>query len=101
MDIQRATNSINYKCTWIRKENYMDNLKIRMLREKLINDLNEVDLPIECKRLVLKEIMSLVNDAADGQIEKEREMLIESQSAEEAKQDAESVQQNELGELAE
>ena len=79
----------------------MDNLKIRMLREQLINDLNEVDLPIEVKRLVLKEIMSLVNDAADGQIEKEREMLIESQSAEEAKQDAESVQQNELGELAE
>lgn len=79
----------------------MDNLRIRMLREKLINDLNEVDLPIECKRLVLKEIMSSVNDAADGQIQKEREMLIESQSAEEAKQDAESVQQNELGELAE
>lgn len=79
----------------------MDNLKIRMLREKLINDLNEVDLPIEVKRLVLKEIMSLVNDAADGQIEKEREMLIKSQSVEEVKQDAESVQQNELGELAE
>lgn len=79
----------------------MDNLKIRMLREKLINDLNEVDLPIECKRLVLKEIMSVVNDTADGQIEKEREMLIESQSAEEAKQDAESVQQDEVGELAE
>ena len=79
----------------------MDNLKIRMLREKLISDLNEVDLPIECKRLVLKEIIALVNDAADGQIQKEREMLIESQSAEEAKQDAESVQQNELGELAE
>lgn len=79
----------------------MDNLRIRMLREKLINDINEVDLPIECKRLVLKEIMSLVNDAADGQIEKEREMLIKSQSVEEAKQDAESVQQNELGELAE
>ena len=79
----------------------MDNLKIRMLREKLISDLNEVDLPIECKRLVLKEIMALVNDAADSQIEKEREMLIESQSAEEAKQDAESVQQDEVGELAE
>ena len=79
----------------------MDNLRIRMLREQLINDLNEVEIPIETKRLVLKEIMALVNDAADGQIEKEREMLIESQSAEEAKQDAESVQQNELGELAE
>ena len=79
----------------------MDNLKIRMFREKLISDLNEVDLPIECKRLVLKEIMSVVNDTADGQIEKEREMLMKSQSEEEAKQDAESVQQNDMGELAE
>ena len=79
----------------------MDNLKIRMLREKLISDLNEVDLPIECKRLVLKEIMSVVNDTADGQIEKEREMLMKSQSEEEAKQDAESVQQDEVGEFAE
>ena len=79
----------------------MDNLKIRMFREKLISDLNEADLPIECKRLVLKEIIALVNDAADGQIEKEREMLMKSQSEEEAKQDAESVQQNDMGELAE
>ena len=79
----------------------MDNLKIRMLREQLISDLNEEDLPIECKRLVLKEIMSVVNDAADGQIEKEREMLMKSQSEEEAKQDAESVQQDEVGEFAE
>ena len=79
----------------------MDNLKIRMFREKLISDLNEADLPIECKRLVLKEIIALVNDAADGQIEKEREMLMKSQSEEEAKQDAESVQQDEVGELAE
>ena len=79
----------------------MDNLKIRMLREQLISDLNEADLPIECKRLVLKEIMSVVNDTADGQIEKEREMLMKSQSKEEAKQDAEGVQQNDMGELAE
>ena len=79
----------------------MDNLKIRMFREKLISDLNEEDLPIECKRLVLKEIIALVNDAADGQVEKEREMLMKSQSEEEAKQDAESVQQNDMGELAE
>ena len=77
----------------------MDNLKIRMFREKLISDLNEADLPIECKRLVLKEIIALVNDAADGQVEKEREMLMKSQ--EEVKQDAESVQQNDMGELAE
>ena len=78
----------------------MNNLKIRMLREKLINDLNEAEIPIETKRLVLKEIMSSVNDAADGEIRKEREMLMKSQSEEGAKQDAESVQQDEVGELA-
>ena len=79
----------------------MNNIVIRMLREKIINDLNEAELPIEVKRLVLKEILSVVNDTADGQIEKEREMLMKSQSEEEAKQDAESVQQDEVGELAE
>ena len=79
----------------------MNNIVIRMLREKIINDLNEAELPIEVKRLVLKEILSVVNDTADGQIEKEREMLMKSQSEEEAKQDAESVQQNDMGELAE
>ena len=79
----------------------MNNIVIRMLREKIINDLNEAELPIETKRLVMKEIMSAVNDAADGEIQKEREMLIKSQSVEEAKQDAESVQQDNVGELSE
>ena len=79
----------------------MDNLKIRMFREKLLSDLNEVDLPIECTSHALKEIIALVNDTADGQIEKEREMLMKSQSKEEAKQDAAGVQQNDMGELAE
>ena len=83
----------------------MDNLKIRMLREKLISDLNEVDLPIECKRLVLKEIMSVVNDTADSEIAKEQELLIQSQKSEcvkeEAIPNAESVQQDNVGELSE
>lgn len=78
----------------------MDNLRIRMLREKLINDINEVDLPIEVKRLVLKEIMSLVNDAADNEIEKEREALMQSMKKEGAEH-AESVQQDNVGELSE
>ena len=83
----------------------MDNLRIRMLREKLINDINEVDLPIEVRRLVLKEILSVVNDTADSEIAKEQELLIQSQKSEcvkeEAKQDAESVQQDNVGELPE
>ena len=60
----------------------MDNLKIRVLREKLIDDLNEVEIPIEVKRRVLKEVMSAVNNAADKEIEKEREALVQSMKKE-------------------
>lgn len=83
----------------------MNNIVIRMLREKIISDLNEAELPIEVKRLVLKEIMSAVNDTADSEIAKEQELLIQSQKSEcvkeEAKQDAEGVQQDNVGELPE
>lgn len=83
----------------------MNNLAIRILREKIISDLNEAELPIEVKRLVLKEIMSVVNDTADSEIAKEQELLIQSQKSEcvkeEAKQDAEGVQQDNVGELSE
>ena len=62
-------------------------------------------MPIEVKRLVLKEIMSVVNDTADSEIAKEQELLIQSQKSEcvkeEAKQDAEGVQQDNVGELSE
>ena len=78
----------------------MDNLKIRVLREKLIDDLNEVEIPIEVKRLVLKEVMSAVNNAADKEIEKEREALVQSMKKEGAEH-AEGVQQDNVGELSE
>ena len=78
----------------------MNNIVIRMLREKIINDLNEAELPIEVKRLVLKEILSAVNDTADNEIGKEREALMQSMKKEGAEH-AEGVQQDNVGELPE
>ena len=74
------------------------NLEIRMFREKIINTINETELPIEVKRLVLKEVMSVVNETADNQIAKEQEML---KTNEEVKADEQSVQQDNVGELSE
>ena len=74
------------------------NLEIRKFRQKIVNDINEAELPIEVKRLVLKEVMSVVNETADNQIAKEQEML---KADEEVKIDEQSVQQDNMGELPE
>ena len=74
------------------------NLEIRKFRQKIVNDINEAELPIEVKRLVLKEVMSVVNETADNQIAKEQEML---KADEEVKTDEQSVQQDNMGELPE
>ena len=74
------------------------NLEIRKFRQKIVNDINEAELPIEVKRLVLKEVMSVVNETADNQIAKEQEML---KADEEVKTDEQSVQQDNMGELSE
>lgn len=49
----------------------MDDLKIRMFRQDLVNYINSVELPIEVKRLVVGEIQSLIT--------KESEMIIRQQ----------------------
>ena len=53
-----------------------DNLKIRVLREDMIKLLNKSTLPIEVKRMVVKEVQEMVNDLADKtvQVELEAEM---------------------------
>ena len=76
------------------------NLEIRKFREKIVNDINESELPIEVKRLVLKEVMSVVNETADNEIAKEQEMLTQ-KANEEVKADEQSVQQDNVGELSE
>lgn len=44
------------------------NLKIRKLEDDIIALLNESDVPIEGKRLILDSVMRLVKDEADRQI---------------------------------
>lgn len=50
-----------------------DNLKIRLLREDMIKLLNKSTLPIEVKRMVVKEVLDSVNDLADKTIQAELE----------------------------
>ena len=50
-----------------------DNLKIRVLREDMIALLNQSTLPIEVKRMVVKEVHDLVNDLADKTVQAELE----------------------------
>lgn len=47
------------------------NLKIRKLEDDIIALLNESEVPIECKRLIMDSVMRLVKDEADRQILKE------------------------------
>ena len=50
-----------------------DNLKIRVLREDIIALLNKSTLPIEVKRMVVKEVQDMVNDLADKTVQAELE----------------------------
>ena len=50
-----------------------DNLKIRKLRESLVECLNASTLPIEVKRMVLKEALDSATTLADQQIKLELE----------------------------
>ena len=50
-----------------------DNLKIRLLREDMIKLLNKSTLPIEVKRMVVKEVQEMVNDLADKTVQAELE----------------------------
>lgn len=45
------------------------NLKIRLFRNKLINSINEEQLPIEIKRLVINEILDQINATSENQIQ--------------------------------
>lgn len=50
-----------------------DNLKIRLLKEDMIKLLNKSTLPIEVKRMVVKEVLDSVNDLADKTVQAELE----------------------------
>ena len=54
-----------------------DNLRIRTLRQQIINDLNESNLPFEVLRMILEDILREVNNLTETAIQKEIEELKE------------------------
>lgn len=50
-----------------------DNLKIRLLQKNLLDVLNASDLPIEVKRICLKDLLSEATKKADELVQKEAE----------------------------
>lgn len=47
------------------------NLKIRLLEDSILNLINESNLPIEIKRLVVSDIFNLVVKQADKEVKEE------------------------------
>lgn len=65
-------------------------LKIREFRENLIKYINSAELPIEIKRLVVKEIYGEIDDCANDIINSQIEARKEQEEKKEG-EDAESV----------
>lgn len=72
-------------------------LKIRKFQQFLINYINQTDLAIEIKRLVVFEIMNQLNAKSDEVITNQQRALQEEQESE-VKQDAESISRDRLEE---
>lgn len=62
----------------------MDNT-IRNFENTLINYINSVELPIEVKRIVVKDIFTQLEIASDKAIQKQRETLRKSEESEDDK----------------
>ena len=73
----------------------MEDLKIRLFRQDLINYINSVELPMEVKRLVLSEVLSQVTN----ETEKVLQYQLEESKKEEVNSDGidENLQQDKLG----
>ena len=71
----------------------MMNFRIRFFLDTIIDTINQFDdVPLEARRLVLESAMHIVEKAADKAIATERESMEE--------ENAESVLENQLGELS-
>lgn len=67
--------------------------RIRLFLDTIIDTVNQFnDIPLEARRLVLESAMHIVEKAADKAIATERESMEE--------ENAESVLENQLGELS-
>lgn len=56
------------------------NKQIREYQKKILEVVNEEQLPLEIKRLVLAEVMNAVSNAADAMVEQEEEDMKNEQS---------------------
>lgn len=76
-------------------------LKIRQFQDHLIELINSEEMPLEIKRLVLKEVYDMVNQRTNEVIQMQKQelasKLAELQDNKEA-QDAESISEDKLGE---
>ena len=63
------------------------NKQIRDFQENLLKQINQEQLPLEVKRLVLAELMKALQDACDNEVRKEEE-----------EENEQSIQQNKLAE---
>lgn len=63
------------------------NKQIRDFQENLLKQINQEQLPLEVKRLVLSELMKALQDACDNEVRKEEE-----------EENEQSIQQNKLAE---
>lgn len=69
------------------------NFRIRLFLDTIIDTVNQFnDIPLEARRLVLESAMRIVEKASDNAIATERESMEE--------ENAESVLENQLGELS-
>ncbi len=66
-------------------------LEIREFREGLIIFINKYELPMEIKRLVVKEVYGDIDDAANGVIKEQAKSRNQKEDKEEVAEDAESV----------
>lgn len=55
----------------------MLDIQIRQLRDDIINLINSAQVPLEAKRLVMKEILEVVSEASDNYINQQKLKIIE------------------------
>ena len=77
----------------------MEDLKIRLFRQDLVQYINSVDLPMEVKRLVLKDVYNEVSDVTETIIKSELDKQKAESNKEEVSADGidENLQQDKLG----
>lgn len=57
-----------------------DNLRIQTLRKKIVNDLNDSELPFEVLRMVLNDVLKEVNELTEEALQEEIKALKEGDS---------------------